>query len=216
MRLNNKRIENIPHVFDAVILGNGDFPTYPVALQLLKNAPYLICCDGAANTLLAQGVLPNRIIGDGDSLSAANKEQYSDLFLLESSQETNDQTKAVHHCKALGKKSLLILGGTGKREDHTLGNISLLMTYQAEGMDVVMLTDNGLFLPCKDNCCFTTTVGQPISIFNCSAQQLKGSGLEYPLYDFSQPWQGTLNVATAEKVQIEAKGCYLVYLAFSA
>lgn len=215
MKCNAKIISNIPSSFDAVILGNGDFPTYPLALELLKKAPYLICCDGAANALLAQGILPNQIIGDGDSLSTANKERYSDLFLQCNSQETNDQTKAVNHCIALGKKKLLLLGAAGKREDHTLGNISLLMTYQAEGMDVTMMTNHGLFLPLKDNNSLATTIGQPISIFNFSARQLKGSGLKYPLYDFSQFWQGTLNVTTAENIRIEAKGCYLVYLAFS-
>ncbi len=59
--------------FDAVILGNGDFPTRPLALYLLKNAPYICCCDGAGRTLIEHKMMPHAIVGDCDSLPQALK-----------------------------------------------------------------------------------------------------------------------------------------------
>ena len=39
------------------------------------------------------------------------------------------------------------MGATGKQEDHTLGNISLLIDYMKAGAQVTMLTDHGMFIP---------------------------------------------------------------------
>lgn len=54
---------------EAVILANGDYPTHPIPLQILANAPYIICCDGGADAYIDRGNVPDVIIGDGDSLS---------------------------------------------------------------------------------------------------------------------------------------------------
>lgn len=118
---------------EAVILGNGDYPSHPYPLNVLRQAPYVVCCDGAADEYIRHGFLPDAIIGDGDSLSSENREKLATIFHQIKDQETNDQTKAVRFLKAQGKRQIAIIGGTGKREDHTLGNISLLMDYMQEG-----------------------------------------------------------------------------------
>ena len=114
---------------DALILANGDYPSASFPLRMLEEAPYVVCCDGGANEYIARGYLPDVIIGDGDSLSEANRLQYASLIHHNPDQETNDQTKAVQFLLAQGKRKIAIVGATGKREDHTIGNISLLMEY---------------------------------------------------------------------------------------
>ena len=106
---------------EAVILANGDYPTHPIPLQILANAPYIVCCDGGADTYIDRGNVPDVIIGDGDSLSEENRRKYSHILHCVSDQETNDQTKAVNFLLLQGKKNIAIVGATGKREDHTLG-----------------------------------------------------------------------------------------------
>ena len=71
--------------------------------------------------------MPDIIIGDGDSLCPEYRELYASLVHHNPDQETNDQTKAVHYLYARGMRRIAIVGATGKREDHTIGNISLLM-----------------------------------------------------------------------------------------
>ena len=112
---------------EAVLIGNGDFPTHSLPLQLLNASPFTVCCDGAANHYLDSGRIPNRIVGDGDSLREEYKREYASILHLNPDQETNDQTKAIHYLTRKGIRSVAILGATGKREDHTLGNISLLI-----------------------------------------------------------------------------------------
>ncbi len=203
----------MPETADAVVLANGVFPTHPYPLRLLHTATYVVCCDGAADGYIRRGNVPQLIIGDGDSISEKNRQRFADRLLTIEEQETNDQTKAVTHLIGKGFKNILIVGATGKREDHTLGNISLLMEYMNQAR-IQMATNYGIFTPAQDTTLFSTYPGQQLSIFNFGAIALQGEGLLYPLRDFTNWWQGTLNEATAHQVTIRAKGRYLVFRAY--
>lgn len=195
---------------DAVILANGEYPSHPLPLYLLENSPFVVCCDGAADEYINRGYTPDSIVGDGDSISPENRERFASILFCDNDQETNDQTKAVNHCLSLGKKNIVIVGATGKREDHTLGNISLLMDY-LDNIWVEMATDSGFFTPAKDDGEFACIKGEQISLINFGATGLRGENLVYPLRDFGNWWQGTLNEATAESFIIHAQGKYLIF-----
>ena len=148
--------------FEALVVGNGDFPNNPHVLELMNKIPYVVCCDGGANEYIHRGLIPDLIIGDGDSLSVDNQSQYAHLIHRIADQETNDQTKAVNWLIGQGKKNIAIVGACGKREDHTLGNISLLMEYQRLGAIVRSFTDYGVFVPSKDTQTFSGKQGQQV------------------------------------------------------
>lgn len=197
---------------DAVILANGEYPTHPLPLQILAGAPYVICCDGGADTYIEHGNVPDVIIGDGDSLSEENRQKYEHIIQHISDQDTNDQTKAVNYLLKRGKKSIVIVGATGKREDHTLGNISLLIDYMRAGAHIRIVTDYCIIVPCQGIQEFSCQPGQQVSIINFSAHYLRAKGLLYPLSDFTNWWQGTLNECTGNEFSIHAQGEYLVIL----
>ena len=197
---------------DAVILANGDYPSATLPLQILAKAPYVVCCDGGANEYIAQDHLPDVIIGDGDSLSEENRIKYASIIYYNPDQETNDQTKAIQFLLSKGKKKIAIVGATGKREDHTIGNVSLLMEYMRMGAEVRSYTDYGIFIPCQGISTFECRVGQQLSIFNFTGKGLKAKGLAYPIYDFTTWWQGTLNTCTDTSFTIEAQGEYLLFI----
>ena len=205
---------NEHYIPQAVILANGEYPAHELPLRLLAEAQFVVCCDGAANEYIARGHTPDVIIGDGDSLLPEYKKRFSSIILQISDQETNDQTKAVHYLQSKGIRKIAIVGATGKREDHTLGNISLLMEYMKSGMEVRTVTDYGTFIPVSDTQSFASHPGQQVSIINFGAEGLKGEGLFYPLSDFSNWWQGTLNEATADEFTIHRTGESLVFLAY--
>ena len=205
---------NEHYIPEAVILANGEYPAHELPLRLLAEAQFVVCFDGAANEYISRGHTPDVIIGDGDSLLPEYKKRFSSIILQISDQETNDQTKAVHYLQSKGIRKIAIVGATGKREDHTLGNISLLMEYMKSGMEVRTVTDYGTFIPVSDTQSFASHPGQQVSIINFGAEGLKGEGLFYPLSDFSNWWQGTLNEATADEFTIHCTGEYLVFLAY--
>lgn len=198
--------------FDAVVLAGGEYPTAPQPLEVLHNAPYTVCCDGAADSYIATGRVPDAIVGDGDSISANNRAKYAALLHIVTEQETNDQTKAVRFLQELGKRRIAIVGATGRREDHTIGNISLLIEYARAGAQVRSFTDHGVFIPCNGDTTLKCRKGQQVSIFAITAKELSSEGLLYPIYDFTNWWQGTLNECTGKEFTIHAEGEYLLFL----
>ncbi len=197
-----------------VILASGLFPTTKRALRYLREANFLACCDGAANDCVAAGFEPDVIVGDGDSIAPNVMERYADRVVRIAEQETNDLSKTFHHCLQLGRRdSFVILGATGKREDHALANLALLMDYAEEHADVMMVSDFGTFYPCCDTKRLSVNPGQEVSIWNFGASYFSAEGLMYPLYDFTKLWQGTLNVATRPDIAVHAKGNFLLYVA---
>ena len=81
-----------------VILADGAFPAGKEALEYLNCADEIICCDGAARSLVAYGLEPDKIIGDLDSLSAEFKKRFADRIEQVSEQESNDLSKAFRYC----------------------------------------------------------------------------------------------------------------------
>ena len=41
---------------DAVILGNGEYPTHSMPETMLIMAPYVVCCDGSADEHIRRGI----------------------------------------------------------------------------------------------------------------------------------------------------------------
>ena len=199
-------------VYDAVIVAGGEYPTAPLPLEVLQSVPFVVCCDGAADRYIATGGVPDAIVGDGDSISAVNREKYAHLLHIISEQETNDQTKAVRFLMERGKRRIAIVGATGRREDHTIGNISLLIEYARTGCNVCSFTDHGVFIPCNGTTTHKCRKGQQVSIFSITAKDLSAEGLLYPIYDFTNWWQGTLNECTSEVFTINANGEYLLFI----
>ena len=197
---------------EAVIVANGEFPSASVMHRWIDRAPLVVCLDGAANRLLQLGYRPHLIIGDGDSIQPGLTERYGVEFLKVDEQETNDLSKAVRYLHRRGCCRLMMLGITGRRDDHTLGNISLLVYYLQMGMKAVAVTDWGTFVPCRGNALLKTTKGQQVSLFNFRATGIKSNDLVYPPYDTTMLWQGTLNEAKSDHLSIQAEGDYLVYL----
>lgn len=197
-----------------VILAAGLFPTTPRALAFLHNADYIACCDGAANACVDAGFEPDVIVGDGDSVREDVRARYADRIVRIAEQETNDLTKTFHHVLKQGRRDrFVILGATGKREDHALANLALLLDYAQEHPDVLMISDFGTFYPAHDLFRASVPQGSEVSIFNFGASAFSAEGLEYPLYDFTRLWQGTLNVALRPEIEIRADGAFLVYVA---
>lgn len=197
---------------EAVIIDAGTLPDNNLALQWLDRCSRIVCCDGAADGYLASGRVPWRVVGDGDSVSDAVRLAFAGIIRCFPDQDTNDQTKAVKYLAAKGIKRMVILAATGKREDHTIGNISLLIDYMEKGIEARIYTDYGVFIPVSGTRSFSCRSGSQVSIFNFGATGLRAEGLRYPIRDFKSWWEGTLNQTLSPEFTIHAKGNYLVFI----
>ena len=202
-----------------VIICDGNFPKTEYPRYLIRTADFIICCDGALmkflrhiKAIFGEARLPDIVTGDMDTLSAAMQKKYADIIVKEDEQEHNDQTKAVRWALSNldGIESICILGATGGRADHTIGNISLLMEYtrlfDMGDMNLEMVTDKETIFPITDSTEFDCGTGRQVSIFSPdNSLRIKSEGLAFPTEDvvFDNWWKATLNKATQDTVKLE-------------
>jgi thiamine pyrophosphokinase len=215
--VSSKKMKN-RHIPRTVIVADGDFPQHEIPIDYLRNAARIICCDGSVRNLVKAGFNPEAIVGDMDSLSDLLALKYRDRLYEYPEQETNDLTKAVNWCIERGYNDLVIVGATGQREDHTIGNISLLADY-VQRVKVIMVTDTGLFLPLLKGSEINSFPGQQVSVFSIDPDtEISSSGLRYPLRKKKlwSWWMATLNEATGDSFFLDFdSGRIIVYLKFS-
>lgn len=199
----------------AVIVANGRYPRHPVPLSVIEEAPYIVCCDGAANHFIEIGGIPDAIVGDCDSISEENKIRFADRLFPDKEQETNDLTKSVRFCVENRRKNITIVGGTGIREDHSIGNISLLADYEALA-NVKMFTNYGVFTPISSRTTFKSFAGEKVSLFAIGQTPITTDGLKYPIQNrvLTNWWQGTLNESLGDSFTIDTCGRVIVFQVF--
>ena len=204
----------------AVIVGNGQFPKKEYPLYLLESADCVVCCDGALDTYLRHFSgrnlrRPDVVVGDMDSLSKKTAERFRDIAVKIDEQETNDQSKAFHYILEHfpDVDTIHILGATGKREDHTIGNLSLLMEYAREmrrqdcgrTVFVDIVSDWSTAFAITDTCTLDVGEGRSVSII-CpdNSLNIKSEGLVWPTDNvvFDNLWQATLNRASADRISL--------------
>ena len=201
-----------------VIVADGNFPQHDIPLAYLQNAERIICCDGSAENLILVGMHPDAIVGDMDSLNVELSDRFEDRIFVNENQDTNDLTKAIAWCCEMGYKDIVIVGATGKREDHTIGNISLLVEY-IKNANVIMVTDTGILRPFLTSSEISSFPGQQVSIFSIDPEtEVTSSGLRYPLNKtkIKNWWFATLNEALGDSFSLEFNsGRVIVYQKFS-
>ncbi len=195
-------------VAEIVILAAGDFPKRGGrAWQLLATAAKVVCCDSAADVYRRHfRRQPDAVVGDCDSVKG-----HFDHLVKIAEQDSNDLTKAVLWCRAQGWQKPVIVGATGKRDDHTLGNI-----FRALDLGLEVVTDYGRFLPLEGRRTFSVQKGQAVSVFATHpATQMTSRGLAWPLagVSFSNLYCATLNRATASRVTLTTTHRVYLYLA---
>ena len=115
------------------------------------------------------------------------------------------------YCAKQGWKSPVIVGATGKREDHTLGNVFRALDYGCE-----IVTDTGRFVPVCGRATFRIAKGAAVSIFATDPKtRMTSKGLEWPLdgVRFKNLYCATLNRATGSRVTLTAARPVSVFIA---
>ena len=207
---------------ETVVLAAGDFPRRGgAAWRLLAGARRVVACDSAAAAYRRRfRRWPDVIVGDFDSLkcrapgsgrrSPADAGHAPDLVRF-TDQETNDLEKALVCCAMRGWRNPVVVGATGRREDHALGNVFRALDYGVE-----MVTDYGRFVPVCGRVALAVAKGAPVSVFATDPRtRMTSRGLEWPLdgVRFRNLYGATLNRTTATRLVLTATRPVYVYLA---
>jgi thiamine pyrophosphokinase len=143
---------------------------------------YLYVAMAPLKNLIALPITPTALVGDLDSVKEPLKHKFKSIMYHDPDQNTNDLTKAVKWCLNQRIKNIVIVGATGKREDHTLGNIGLFATTTRMGAHVTMLTDTGTLKPLLASATIESLHRQQVSIFSPNNQTINSTkNLKYPI-----------------------------------
>lgn len=115
----------------AVVIAGGSPPSIELLKDELRQPCILICADSGANCLFDYNIFADYLIGDFDSIKpeALLFFQNSECIIEKHPIEKDDTDTQLALLKAveLEVKSIVFLGCTGSRLDHTFGNIGLLI-----------------------------------------------------------------------------------------
>ena len=214
----------------AVIIGGGAFPKKEYPRELIRQADVIVCCDGDAFKAFLRNResifndkdrLPDAVVGDMDSMSPSLAKEYSRLLVKVEEQDDNDQTKAYHYVLEHFPEvdTIHFIAATGKREDHTIGNLGLLMEYARQDGEprhaIDMVSDYSTAFVVTDSCELVLGKGRRISIFSPdNSLTIKSKGLTWPTGGvvFDNWWKATLNKTSDDVVVLELSHKSLVLI----
>ena len=192
--------------FTTAIVANGEVPSSELSIRLLRKVKRIICCDGALQKLLSINIIPDVIVGDGDSMDREELSRHNIPYHADRSEEYNDLQKALKYCIAKGYDNIVLMGCGGLREDHFIANLSILVMY-SEKMRLAMLTEHGVFNVMRGTSMFRSVPGMQVSVFPSNLHtKLSFSGLKYPVNNrsFNWLWEGSLNESVGSAFTVEA------------
>ncbi len=169
----------------ALVVGNGEPPSRALFAACAQEAELILCADGGANTASAYGYAPDYVVGDLDSVSDQIKATFAADRVILVDPEGNmgtDGQKVLNHAVALGVTEAVLVGFTGRRTDHLLGNLSLLKTF-ADRLALRIVDDYCDIRLIDRRIRFRAAVGQKISLcpLDGAAEGITTEGLKWPL-----------------------------------
>lgn len=152
----------------------------------------VIAVDAGLEAVKALGILPDVIVGDFDTVKPEVLSEFRQMehIIWEVHQPEKDETDtelALNRAMASGCGEIAVLGATGGRLDHMLGNIHLLYLCLQKGIFAYLLdSQNKVYLLDEGKDFFEETLWGKYVSFLPLSQEVKGitlTGFKYPLYE---------------------------------
>ena len=119
----------------AVVLGGGDVAPTERLRAIAADAEIVIAADGGLRHATALGVRPDAIVGDFDSVSAAELDAHPGVQHLRHPRDKNalDLELALDTALARGARALSVIGGLGSRLDQSLAALLICARLRRDG-----------------------------------------------------------------------------------
>ncbi len=198
----------------ALIIANGEPPQKKRLALLVKQAGTVICADGGANTALKMGIIPDAIVGDLDSIHTEALVKFRRVAIHEDrNDETTDLEKAITWAIQSKYDHITVVGASGKRLDHTVGNLGVLPKFYPDAI-ITLVDDRGELCYVGREYSFEAEKGDVVSLIPLNrCEGVFTTGLRYPLEGEILELgvrEGTGNVVVASPVSIKVKKGHLL------
>ncbi|NFT91983.1 thiamine diphosphokinase [Clostridium botulinum] len=129
-----------------MIVSGGNTPSEKLINQYVKKVDFIIAADKGGEYLLKYNIIPDLLIGDFDSMSKESlntlKTVVKEVLKFPPEKDYTDTEMALMEAVKRGGEKIYLLGATGTRMDHTLGNIGLLLSYKKKGIYLEIIDNN--------------------------------------------------------------------------
>lgn len=122
-----------------VIIGGAKINHYEIIRTYLRADDYNIFCDGGLYHMESLGIKPDLVTGDFDS--HPEPDLNVETIVLPREKDDTDTAFAAKEALRRGFEDYLLIGVTGERLDHTLGNLSILLMLHSMGKSAKILDD---------------------------------------------------------------------------
>jgi thiamine pyrophosphokinase len=142
---------------------------------------YIIAIDGGYDHLINQGITPDLLIGDLDSIKAQIKPSQQ-LIKLPKEKDDTDSLYALKEAIKRGFNYFELYGFLGNKFNHSIANIQCLLYLKKEGFNGIIFNNNECYeILHNENKNFSNKLGY-ISVFSLSDSSIVTlKGLKYPL-----------------------------------
>ncbi len=204
----------------ALIIANGEPPRKQLLQSLSKQADVVVCADGGTNTALKFGIRPDAIVGDLDSVHAEALVKFQRVPTYEDTDdETTDLEKAISWTVKQKYDHITVVGASGKRLDHTVGNLGVLPKFYPDAL-VRFVDDLGEMMYVGKELTVEARRGDVVSLIPLNrCEGITTAGLRYALEDETLELgvrEGTSNIVLASPVTIKVKKGHLLLFKLSA
>ena len=196
------------------VVCNGEILDYAWTRTRVAACDLVVAADGGAAHLRAMGIEPQVIVGDMDScdLDEWPPKPGTEHVQFPREKDATDGELAVDLAFARGCETVGLLGATGGRIDHFLGNVGLLTRYPGR---LFVETSEATLVAVDRNTTYDVrgTPGSIVSIIPFpAAEGVRTAGLQYALSDedLRPGTRGISNVLTAPEARIQIRGGMLM------
>lgn len=184
-----------------IVVGSGDFESSQTIKKYKEKDYTIIAADGGANKLFEISVLPDYSMGDCDSITAETKKWLDENDIkttkYPAEKDQTDMEICIDKAKTISD-TIVIVGGTGYRLDHTLINIFMLSKLKKENLEVSLEDDyNKIFIvDCEISIELKNQIGNNLSIIPLkNSVRITSEGLRYEVDNTLFEFGGSLGVS---------------------
>ena len=197
----------------ALIVLGGDLPSPQLLRRCADEAELTIAADRGLEAFEAAGMLPDLLLGDMDSVSAAalaRGEGSTEMERLPCEKDDTDGGHAMEVALSRGATEITILGALGGRMDHALANLMLLNRAHEGGAFAQILDERVRIVRIDGEITLRGAKGDTISLIPIgTARGVTLSGCYYHAqealtFDFVHPL-GVSNVVTKDEASITVR-----------
>ena len=193
------------------IIAGGEFDGF---YEQIKEDDLVIAADKCYEYSKNEGLKADFIVGDFDSTSLPESEN---VIKLSPIKDDTDTKSAMKIAQDKGYKEIIIYGGLGGRESHTISNIRNALEFKKMGIDVRLKAKNKELIIIEDELFQKFEDDYYVSIFALSevSKGLTIKGLYYELDNYDMELSDSLGVSNetcGRDFSIKIKDGYLLII----